>query len=315
MYVNSACRRCIPCDTAGIPKKKLKNKGTMVCFVHDFEHIKGGKYYTFVEYMRFRQFVSRTTMKSFTAFTDTNRVVTMYGNCPIFKYWLADPNKCSIIRSMGYLPSNSSCNYPSNTVLSHFIQAFFARHIHFRSEFLDTIDSILNPIKHALVVDEVGTFHPQLKKYKNLVSIHARFGGKLADFTDSYMFLNTSSTNTFYKCLVSNKYTKGYVYVASDSSACKEELRKQLGEKLVDSSVKAIHSGSELYKDKKEYAKVVNDGTFNAFVDMMVASMASGFVGTELSSFSAMISLLSGSDGIYVGKERTACRHLPVYLP
>ena len=129
------------------------------------------------------------------------------------------------------------------------------------------------------------------------------------------MFLNTSSTNTFYKCLVSNKYTKGYVYVASDSSACKEELRKQLGEKLVDSSVKAIHSGSELYKDKKEYAKVVNDGTFNAFVDMMVASMASGFVGTELSSFSAMISLLSGSDGIYVGKERTACRHLPVYLP
>ena len=256
----------------------------------------------------------RISTQSFEAYSKGKKFIIMHGNCPLFKYWLSNEEKCKKIQSMGYLSSSADCAHPSDKLFSEFVLTFFRRHFRFRETFVKSVNDVLAPVRASLEMDHGETFLPPFRKVKNLVSIHARFGGRLSDFSDAFQFLDNKAALRFYSC-IRNNITGKIVFMASDSSKAKRKLKKLLNGTYFDSNHRATHSGVEWYRREHTSGEEICDATYYAFIDVIISAMASQFVGTEASTFSSFIEMLGQMDARYLYKGVKQCHRAKLYLP
>ena len=291
-----------------IPRSFRDNSVITVCFT--FSHYSYGNSSGRLHFLQRKQAI---TEKPFLWYSKGKRLATLKGNCPLFKYWLSNEEKCRKIQSMGYLSSSTDCAYPSDELISEFVLTFFHRHFRFRDAFVNSVNEVLAPLKTSLEIDYEKPFLRPFYKFKNLVSMHARFGGRICDFGEKRQFLDYNATLRFYSCATRNN-TENFVYVASDSSKEKEKLKKLLDGKYFDFNRQIGHS--DRYHHQKNQTDIeVSAATYNAFIDMMISAMASQFVGTEASTFSAMIALLGQMDTLYLFKDYKPCHRHELYFP
>ena len=251
--------------------------------------------------------------KPFLWYSNGKKLATLRGNCPLFKYWLSNEENCRKIQSMGYLSSSTDCSHPCDELISEFVLTFVRRHFRFRDAFVNSVNEVLAPLKSSLVMDCDKRFLWPFHKVKNLVSMHARFGMPMSDFKDYHQFLDENATFRFYSCAMRNN-TENYVFVASDSSKAKHQLQKLLNGKYFEYSHLLLHSDRK-YHLMNQTGKEISDATYNAFIDMIISAMASQFIGTEGSSYSAMIAMLGQMDTVYLYKDYKPCHKQELYFP
>ena len=138
----------------------------------------------------------------------------------------------------------------------------------------------------------------------------------MSDFGDSFTFLDNKAVPRFYSCIMRKNTTDDFVYVASDSSRAKRQLKELLKDKYLDSNRKAAHSGMDWHRKRHTSGvEVIHDASYSAFIDIVISSMASQFVGTEASTFSSMIAMLGQTDPMYLYKNYKPCHQAELYLP
>lgn len=317
LYVGGACAFLWNVSPVVIPPSFQDTRNSRECWTYDSYRTYGSRsYQSHILLFKFKQMTQRISNQSFALFSYGKKLLSMKGNCPIFKYWLSNQEKCKKIQSMGYLSASADCSHPSDALFSEFVFAFFRRHFRFREAFVNSVNEVLAPVQASLEVDRDKPFLPPFRKAKNLVSVHARFGGKMSDFGDSFTFLDKKAVPRFYSCIMRKNTTDDFVYVASDSSRAKRQLKELLKDKYLDSNRKAAHSGLDWHRKRHTSGvEVIHDASYSAFIDIVISSMASQFVGTEASTFSSMIAMLGQTDSMYLYKNYKPCHQAELYLP
>ena len=266
--------------------------------------------------VRFKNLTLAIRDQSIEEVTNGKKWVVVDGNCPLFRYWLDSPETCKRIKSLGYIGKSVSCVGDGERKYAQLVHTMFQRHFRFRESFMKYVELILEPYRNQLIVDADNHYLFPFPKFRNVVTVHARFGGGSSDFSDLFTFLNETSTEVFIKCLKEHSSPSVFIYVASDSTTAKRSIHEYAGENYIHSPVKVGHSGLLELRWYQGYLKPqIYTATRNALADLIIASMGQSFIGTGVSSFSAMISMISGAETFIVTKESDQCSPHPLYLP
>lgn len=250
------------------------------------------------------------------AITGGKKWVVVESNCPLFRYWLDSPETCERIKSLGYIGESVSCTGDGDRRYAQLVHNVFQRHFRFREPFLQFVEQILEPYRSRLIVDPEDHSLFPFPKFRNLVTVHARFGTGGSDFSDLFTFLGKSSEDVFVRCLKEHSPPSVFIYVASDSTTAKRSIHDYAGDNYVHSPVKVGHSGLRRVHWYQSYLKPrIHEATRNALADLIVASLGQSFIGTGVSSFSTMISMISGAETFLVTKNSDQCSSHPLYLP
>lgn len=234
--------------------------------------------------------------------------VLMDGNCPLFYYWSIRPDNCVLMRKYGYLPPTVACQRGTSAIVPLIVQNFFKQHITYRKQVIENIERILRPYRESLIPAESRSRYP-FRKYKNLITVHARFGAGGADFKDYRAFLTLNDSISFHNCLrLADRKNTSFIYLATDSSKLKEEFAHFYGNRLIMSTEQAQHSARDLNEDSIA-------GAISTVTDFTILTMGALFIGTPMSSYSSLSEMQGGFDPLRVVPTEKSCSFGSVYLP
>ena len=110
-----------------IPPSFQDTRNSRECWTYDSYRTYGSRsYQSHILLFKFKQMTQRISNQSFAQFSYGKKLLSMKGNCPIFKYWLSNQEKCKKIQSMGYLSASADCSHPSDALFSEFVFARFS---------------------------------------------------------------------------------------------------------------------------------------------------------------------------------------------
>lgn len=250
-----------------------------------------------------------------TKYVNSTKLTVINENCPLFSYFLEKEENLILLQQRGYL-SEKECKIPRKQLVSLLVERVFEYNLHVQKSVIDSVNSILKPYESQLSVSQSRISNPPFRKIQNLVSVHIRYGSGGADFTDTNAFLKENSTRVFIDCISPQIKPNDFIFVASDSTQAKNDFIKRFGNRVITSQEKLEHSGVIKKGKKKNIIVEANSQSLlNALTDIIIASMASRFVGTQASTFSAMCSMLGLPETKYVGKYNGNCVTGSLYLP
>ena len=173
---------------------------------------------------------------------------------------------------------------------------------------IENIERILRPYRESLIPAESKSRYP-FRKYKNLITVHARFGAGGADFKDYRAFLTLNDSISFHNCLrLADRKNTSFIYLATDSSKLKEEFARFYGNRLIMSTEQAQHSARDLNEDSIA-------GAISTVTDFTILTMGALFIGTPMSSYSSLSEMQGGFDPLRVVPTEKSCSFGSVYLP
>lgn len=265
--------------------------------------------------MDFRRQTFSLQNKLITNYVDSTKLTVVNENCPLFSYFLKNEDNLVLLQQRGYL-SKKECKLPHKALVSLLVERVFQYNLHVQESVVDSVNSILRPYESQLRVYHGKISNPPFRKIRNLVSVHIRYGSGGADFADTNAFLKANSTELFIECILPHIKPDDFIFVASDSTQAKNDFIKRFGNRVITSQEKLEHSGViKKGKKKNVIVEANSQSLLNALTDIIIASMASRFVGTQASTFSAMCYMLGLPETKYVGKYHGSCIRGSLYLP